>query len=411
MRSQPGRDRRDTRLRRGTSRFGAKAGALALAGTALFIGVRGLAGCGGSPDDLFTSNPDFTATKNERLGRVLTTTGETVASPAYVAFAEVAAELETETATFCGGPSAERLRTVQAAWRRTMSAWLFASVPQFGPIRDDNRSLRIEFWPDANNNVPRAVEQLLASGEPISADVLAGRSVAAQGLPALEQLLFDPDADPLAAFLDPASGSRRCDAIRAMSTNLAAIAADVATAWQPSRGDYAEQLARSGVEGGAFATRGAAVEEVINSMITVIERTKNDRLAKPLALPGGGSPVLARAESHRSRTSLANVARALEALRALYLGGEGAETAFGFDDFLRLGTEASLDGRIQRLFESTIDRARALPASFTDLLADPAAQPELSILFTELTELTGLLKNDLAEATGVVVGFNENDGD
>jgi predicted lipoprotein len=377
--------------------------------------VAGATGCGGSPDDLFTDAPVGAGTANERLGRILTGLGEKVAVPAYAAMTAAAVRLEEDATAFCDAPSAERLRAAQAAWRSAMAAWIAASVPQFGPIREDNRNLRVEFWPDANNNVPRSVEQLLASGETISADLIASRSVAAQGLPALEQLLFDPDADPLAPFLDTASGRRRCDAVGAIAANLRAIATDVEAAWRPNRGGYATELARSGAEGGAFASRGAAIEEVVNSMITVVERTKNDRLGKPLALLDGGTPVLARAESHRSRTSLVNVLHALEALRRLYLGGEiggeGAEEDFGFDDFLRLGGEASLDGEIERLFDLAIARARSLPASLSEIVADPAKNADVSQLYSEVTQLTQLIKNDLSEATGVVVGFNENDGD
>jgi uncharacterized protein len=389
---------------------GARIRATALACLALAV-AGALAGCGGSPDDLFDNAPVGGGTANERLGRILTSLGEQVVVPAHAAFATATAKLEEDATAFCDGPSAERLRIAQASWRSAMTAWLSASVPQFGPIRDDNRNLRVEFWPDANNNVPRSVEQLLASGEPITADLVANRSVAAQGLPALEQLLFDPDADPLAPFLDAANGRRRCDAVRAIVTNLRAVAQDVEADWRPARGGYADALARSGAQGGAFATRGAAIEEVVNSMVTVVERTKNDRLGKPLALPEGGNPVLARAESHRSRTSLANVAAALAALRRFYLGGESPEEGFGFDDFLRLGGEASLDGEIQRLFDQAIPRARNLPPSLADVVADPAARAVVGELYSEVTQLTQLIKNDLAEAIGVVVGFNENDGD
>jgi predicted lipoprotein len=141
-----------------------------------------------------------------------------------------------------------------------------------------------------------------------------------------------------------------------------------------------------------------------------LERTKNDRLGKPLGLDGG-SPALARAESQRSRTSLSNVANALEGLRRFYLGGDGTEQGFGFDDFLRLGGETSLDGEIQRLLDDSISHARALPPSLSDVIADPAKSAQASQLYSEVTQLTQLIKNDLTQATGVVPGFNENDGD
>ena len=392
-----------------TPRFASRTVLAALFLFAGAVAMRGLSGCGGSPDDLFSEST--VGTKNERFGRVLETLASDVAVPAYDAFASAADGFAEAAGTFCDTLSAERLAAAQAGWRRAMAAWISASVPQFGPIREDNRNLRVQFWPDQNNNVPRSVEQVLAGTDPITAESLAGRSVAAQGLPAAEQLLFDPDGDPLGAFLDGARGVRRCALLRAIATNLRTIASETATAWERTGGNYASALARSGGDNGAFASRGAAVEEVLNSLVTVVERTKNDRLGKPLALPEGGEPLLARAESRRSRTSLVNVERAVAALRRFYLGGEGETQGYGFDDFLRLGGDTSLHTKIDDLFATVLAHLRGLPSSLDDAVADPADRAELDALYADLGRLTSLLKNDLAEATGVVVGFNENDGD
>src|SRR6185369_15160323 len=103
------------------------------------------------------------------------------------------------------------LTSVQDGWRHAMDAWLAASIVQFGPIHDDNRRLRIEFWPDANNNVSRSVQQVLARDDELTPATLAGQSVAAQGLSAYEQLVFAADGDDvLASFTTAPRAARRC---------------------------------------------------------------------------------------------------------------------------------------------------------------------------------------------------------
>src|SRR5690606_13091926 len=217
---------------------------------------------GGSVTTTGTAGGDgeVPGTRPERQTLLLEQLADRVVVPRYAAMTRAFDELDAVTVRFCAAPDATGLEDVRTAWRDAIEAWLEASVIQFGPIRDDNRNLRIEFWPDGNNNVPRAVQQMLARTDELTAETLARQSVAAQGLPALERLLFDPD-DVLAEFTTGERAARRCTFATAISGNLRGIAAAVEAGWRG--GGFRDQLARAGRGSDVFATREAAVEEVV----------------------------------------------------------------------------------------------------------------------------------------------------
>lgn len=367
-----------------------------------------LLSCGGGGSAGNTSGGDgVPGTRPERLTLLLQNLGDRVIVPRYAAMTTAFADLDAATARFCAAPSAAGLASVQAAWRNGMDAWLAASIIQFGPIHDDNRRLRIQFWPDANNNVSRSVAQVLARDDELTPDSLAGQSVAAQGLTADESLLFDPAADVLASFSTAPGAARRCAFASAIAGNLKTIATGIESEWRRSGGGWVDQLARAGLGSDVFATREAAIEEVVNSLVTVIEVTKNNRIGDPLGGDTAASAKPFRAESYLSGNSLANVVSAIRGLQAAY----GAGSEFGFDDYLRELDDLTLNAQIQNGFDTVAQQAAAIPLPLAQAVQDDASRAAVEELFANATTLTRLIKNQLSSTMQVTVGFNENDGD
>lgn len=378
--------------------------ALALASAA---GMVVLLSCGGgSVTTTGTAGGDgeVPGTRPERQTLLLEQLADRVVVPRYAAMTRAFDELDAVTVRFCAAPDATGLEDVRTAWRDAIEAWLEASVIQFGPIRDDNRNLRIEFWPDGNNNVPRAVQQMLARTDELTAETLARQSVAAQGLPALERLLFDPD-DVLAEFTTGERAARRCAFATAISGNLRGIAAAVEAGWRG--GGFRDQLARAGRGSDVFATREAAVEEVVNNMVASVEVTKNNRIADPLGGESAADAKPFRAESMLSANSLANVIAAIRGLQAAYDAGD----EFGFDDYLEALGSVTLATQIETELRAVQRLAAAIPAPLSEAVQDESLRPQVVELLDRATVLTRLVKNQLSAAMQVTVGFNENDGD
>lgn len=384
---------------------GARAGsrwavAIATVVGAALIGLScGGGGGGGQQSNLPTTQPG-------RLTRLLDDLAWSALVPRYQAMTESFGALDGAVVAFCDAPGGPGLETTRAAWRDAMETWVAASMFQLGPIAEDNRALRIEFWPDANSNVPRAVEQMLVRDDALTAETLARQSVAAQGLPALERLLFDPEADALAEFTSGDRAARRCTYARAITANLLGIASAVEAGWT-SDGGYGAQLASAGRGSDVFATREAAIDEVVNGLFTALSASRDDRLAGPLGGDTAAEAKPFRAESVWSGNSFANLAASLRGAQAIYDGGAG----FGFDDYLRASSRDALASQIAGAFASLQEEIAALPVTLADAVQDENLRPRVVALLDHATTLAGLIETELSSAMDVKIGFNGNDGD
>ena len=338
---------------------------------------------------------------------LLSALGDEVIVPGYENAASHFAALADSARNLCAAPSAMSLDATRAAWRDAIDAWLETEWVTFGPVKTANRRLRIYFWPDPNDNVRRSVEQLLARTDPVTEQLVAGQSVAAQGLPALERLLFDPDQDTLTA-LEGAGGSgssRRCDIVVAISANLRTIGAEIASDWRRGGGGFVDQLVLAGSGSNAFATPDDAVGQVLNDIVAEIEQTKNQRLGDPLGADGSGVKPF-RAESRLSGNSLPNAVSSVNGVRAAVAGG-----SYNVRAFLSQIGRVELSQRLITEIDGTVESAQAIPVPFDQAVQDPALAPETQQLFDVATSLTRTIKNDVSFAMSVTIGFNGNDGD
>ena len=78
---------------------------------------------------------------------------------------------------------------------RPCDAWARAQLIKTGPLSLFLRYERFAYWPEARNVTQRMLDALIASNDPkeLAPETLVRDSVAAQGLTALERLLYDGD--------------------------------------------------------------------------------------------------------------------------------------------------------------------------------------------------------------------------
>ena len=115
-------------------------------------------------------------------------------------------------------------------------------------------------------------------------------------------------------------------------------------------------------------------------------------------------PVLA--ESRLSGRSQRNIVVTLETLQALYLG----EGSAGLGD-LAAGADPKLDRLMRKAFRLTLATARSIDGSVENAAGDPALRPPVEKLATQVQALKQIVRDRLAPALGLAVGFNALDGD
>lgn len=313
--------------------------------------------------------------------------------------------LQTQVDNFCsvsaGSRTAEELSTLQTSWMLAMDAWTTLQVVRFGPVKESNRQLSVQFWPDPGNKVSVAAEQIVASTATIDEIFIAASTVQSQGLPLMEYLLFAGTVDDPLADLNSIDGTRRCDLLSAVNSYLHTTATTLHQRWTDS---YASEVTNPG-NSGEFADEQEAIDELVNSMVELLQVIQNNKLADPL---GETTPNPEAAESYRSQHSLNNIIKNLEGLREIYRGGSG----YGFDDYLRIAVDqAIVDAGMEDLIQQSISAAQSISMPLTLAVSDSDQKALVQVLEQQILTLTAYIENDFATAMDASLGFNANDGD
>ncbi|MGF1626441.1 MAG: imelysin family protein [Alphaproteobacteria bacterium] len=313
--------------------------------------------------------------------------------PRYHAFAAATAELPAAT-TVC----AEAPEALLPAYHTAMDAWMAVALVGIGPVDLDMRGPRIHYWPDRRNTGGRQFDQLMDERpRGLTAESLAVGSVALQGLPALERVLFDQPDDGLDDF--------ECGLAAAIAENLAGLGHELAREWMADRGE-ARMIATAGDPDSYFPSARDVSADQYQALYEFLQILAQDKLAAPL----GASLADARprrAESWRSGRSARNIAINLRAVLDQFSAGDG----FGYEDALVESGGGALAAAIRNALEQAIAIADALPLDLPDAVADPALRPEVERLYALVDSAREHVGARMGAALGLSMGFNSLDGD
>jgi len=326
------------------------------------------------------------------------------AVPRYDALVAATGALDEAAEGFCEAPDAAGLAALKQDFAATMGAWQDVQHLRFGPAEFLMRAYRFEYWPDARNSVGHELDDLLKARDPAALEphTFARTSVAVQGLPSLERLLYDDGQAFLAADADAAY---RCAVLEAITGNLGAMAGELREAWM---GAAAERILLAGQPGSAYQSAAEGSVPFLKSLLGALQTVADQKLAGPL----GASLDTARpraAESWRSGLSMDNIRRNLLAAKALYFGDAGGP---GFADLLRAQPDQEKTADLfERAFAQTLATAQSVDLPLAAAVEDAAERKKLEKLLREVSAVRLLLTQRLSPAIGVPVGFNAADGD
>lgn len=300
----------------------------------------------------------------------------------YSAFREATGVLAEVAVRHCdeGAPVAEAQAALRGAWL----AWAALDSYQFGPAELQGAVLSVNFWPDKKNFVGRAVRGLggLSPEDQRNPAVIAEGSAAAQGLPAIERLLYG-DA--------PA-----CPALVGISAHLADVAGALEQGW-------------FGPDGWAALVRGAGPEnpvylspdEFTKAMFTALDfglfRVAEQRLGRPLGTFERSFPK--RAEAWRS--GLTGEIAAAQVLGVFAMLRDGFADAVPDEDL------APVLRRIPVLAEQVMRLEPPIP----EAVADPYLRIRVEAIQTRVREARTALADRIGPALGIEPGFSPADGD
>jgi len=319
--------------------------------------------------------------------------------PAFRAFDAETANLAGAIDALCAAPTSQALDKARQGFAGTVRAWSRVEFIRIGPLGEQNRLERILFWPDRKSTGLKQVQGALADEDPTATDAtaLAGKSVAMQGLGALEFILFGAGSDALSAD----GASYRCAYGRAIGHNVESMAAAVASEWNDANG-FASTWSNPAGDNASYRDEPEALGALVSLLVNGTEFVRDARLNAFLGAAAAEDKPK-QAVFWRSQLTLASLAANLDGI------GELTKAA-GFEEFLD-ADQNWIPGSVAFEISHARQALASTDGALADLLGDPAARGKLDYVRLTTSNLSELFGKRLADALGVSAGFSSLDGD
>lgn len=333
---------------------------------------------------------------------LLRTLMEQAALPIYSELDQQAEKLAATSRDFCAKPTEASLQQVRSDWAATLSVWQQSSAFAFGPTVADSIDFAVYFRP-----VKKAViKGLLAAETTLDQPAVAKAGVGGQGLATLEYLLFDREqSEQQLLKMFSAADHQHCAYLVAASGLLAENLHTITHNWNTDGENYAEAVMTAGAGSAYFTAAYQPVELLVNRFYQAIQAVEIKKLGVPLGLRGSrsGQPRAYphKLEAWRSGYSLANINSTLTGLQRVFVDG-------GMQAWLQDNGHAELATKLGTQLKQLL----ATEWEATDLFNTLAAKPEtVKPFYEQVQTLAATVREELAPALGVQLGFNANDGD
>ena len=321
--------------------------------------------------------------------------------PGYAHLAESTEALNQSVTALCRTPSEAALKDAKEAFAATVQAWSLVEPIRFGPVAEQHRYERIFYWPDPKGLGARQVREALDKEDATVTEAasLSAKSVALQGLPALEYLLYGDDAGTLAK--GGGEATFRCRFAETIAGNVAGMAKDIAAGWQDGA-PYAKAYLEPGPANAAYHTQKEVTLELFKTFTTGIEMVRDQKMAKALgAKPDQARPQLA--PFWRSDLSFANMADNLQSVRELFAKG-------GFAQVVHDNSPGVEDSIVFDL-NHAIEVLRGLDKPITQAVHNEDLRAKLEALRVSLKSAATTAGDIISRSAGLTFGFNAMDGD
>lgn len=326
--------------------------------------------------------------------------------PAYRQLQQETRQLKGGVKQLCSEPTAGQFAKVQTQFRRTVLAYAGIEHIHFGPVAEDYRFERLAYWPDRKGRGLRAVRRVLRSYDETvwKPDALSQKSVALQGLSALEFLLYGKGREVLGD--GDSSNTFRCRYAYSITINIHRISEALVAGWQ-DEAPIVQALLNPAPDHALYRTRKEVVLEFYKMVTTGLQRI-HDLKMSPLLGADAAHAKPRRAQFWRSGMTV-------DVLRQNLKSIEQFVVVSGFRDLLPK-RPIDLPRYVDRLFKekyraigdfSIADKQMAIDG----IVRGKDSREAFKKLMKNVNHATVGFARNLAVAADLPMGFNAADGD
>jgi predicted lipoprotein len=331
--------------------------------------------------------------------------GNMIIIPGYENLNNKVVQLDSAVVVFNASPDLSNLSALQNAFKGAYMAWQKVSVFEFGPA--EQALLRTN-----TNTFPTDTAQIITNVNSGSYNLSLVSNIDAKGFPAIDYLLFGIGSDNVAIlnkYVADAGAAERKTYLHDVVNEIKLNVNNVYNGWKASGGNYISTFVS------AMGTDvGSSIGYLVNQLNYDFESLKNYKIGIPLGKKTLGTPLPEKTEAHYSGISVQLASAHLKAIEGIYLGRKYDETdGAGLDEYLvylkSQYNSGLLSDAIKNQLSTAATKLDAVPDPLSETILNNAAVVDAA--YMELQKQVVLFKTDMPSALGVLITYQDNDGD
>ncbi len=315
----------------------------------LLLAFAFVVGCGS--DDEADEQDDRAQGEAFEAGTMLNDFSNTVVLATYTALDNKAGELLAAVKALEASTTQANLEKAQQAWKETRKPWEQSEAFLFGPVDTQGLDPALDSWPVDHVNL----QSVLDSNDALTVDFVSGLEDTQKGFHTIEFLLFREGNQRKASDIT----TRELAYLVSTTENLKASTSQLRLAWAPEGDNFSSAVAQAGAGSAVYPSQSAAVQEMVNGMITIADEVANGKISDPY-----NESDTTLVESQFSFNSISDFQDNLRGIQNVYMG-KFMNDGQGLNEFVN-SKDSELDSRFQAEVQAAIDTIGAIPDPFRD---------------------------------------------
>lgn len=324
---------------------------------------------------------------------------DNVIIPAYAQFKTSLDSLNTALSNFNASFNSADFQSLKQKYSAAYKHYQLISPNEFGPA--ESVVVRMNF-----NVFPTDTKQVNLNIKNGGYDLGSVINLDAKGFPALDYLLYGVNSTEDDMIQKFQSNSARRQYATDVVQDMVTKTKTVLDTWNASyRSTFVNSLGTD---------VGSSIGFVVNQLNFELDYLKNAKIGIPLGKKSLDVPMPSNCEAYYGAQSVEFALETLTAIENMYLGrGLNGVDGKGFDDYLdHLDAKyngGSLNNAIKQQFNTARTKLKNIPDPLSIQVTSNSSV--VNAAYTELVKLLVLLKTDMPSNLGVVITYQDGDGD
>ena len=316
--------------------------------------------------------------------------GKNIILPGYKMLIDKVDSLEPSHSSFVALPSQELFEQVQLKWYDAYLQWNRVSMFEFGPALDMGLKGALGLFP---NDTTKVIDNINSA----SYDLTTVSNTDAVGLHVFDFLLYRKGA-----FDNYKNDVNYQNYIQALIDKVQSELNYVYNKWNST---YLDEFSNS-----TSTASTSAFSMFVNEFVKSYEETKWTKVGIPSGKQTLGIVQKNYIETRMSKNSLPVLSENLKAIKKCF-NGESLDgvNGIGFDDYLIDLDRSALVNTINNTLDDIINDVNQISNDFeSEVDTNPSS---IEAIYTKIHNLTVSIKTDMTSAFGVLITYQDNDGD